>query len=449
MLGCKFLIIGTGETGLHLAKELASLGEDVILVEQDSFGGSYLHNLEIPKFWLKTESKSFQSCLDIFKDYEKTHQTLIDYRSSLKRVIEDKISTTYQFFLEDYQQTPNLRIMPGKGSFFSKNLIEIQNGKDREFVTFEHVILATGKNTLIRPAFLKDRQIKFVHQYDIFQFKIIPSSLLIVGFTPFNLEVADIYSSLGTKIDIVDSRDYCDILPDLDQTSSNYLNKFLGSRQVDCVFGNKSLKINQNESSYQVKFDNFEKEYDLLYVYVEEGYSESGLGLHRVGISYDKTGITTDIRCRTTLTNVWAFGCCNSRTNYYNKNAQMTDFLFKVRRSNDQIKLWDMNGFVREGQNGMSAQNNFVVGLNLSKSIYAIGLSEDRSQAMHKPDVEIEIIQKIDKEGFVKVIYKPSSGQILGAVLLGAMSEYRHYLKIALNGSINAQEAIRYILDDK
>jgi pyruvate/2-oxoglutarate dehydrogenase complex dihydrolipoamide dehydrogenase (E3) component len=448
MLGCKFLIIGSGETGLHLAKELASLGEDVILVEQDSFGGSYLHNLEIPKFWLKTESKSFQSCLDIFKDYEKTHQTLVDYRESLKRVIEDKVSTTYQFFLEDYQQTPNLRIMPGKGSFFSKNLIEIQNGKDREFVTFEHAILATGKNTLIRPAFLRDRNIKFVHQYDIFQFKIIPSTLLIIGFTPFNLEIADIYSSLGTKIDIVDSREYSEILPELDQISSNYLNKFLSSRQVDCIFSNKSMKIIQ-ESMQIVKFDTFEKEYDLIFVYVEEGYSESGLGLHRVGISYDKSGITTDVRCRTTLQNVWAFGCCNSRTHYYNKNTQMTDFLFKVRRNSDQMKLWDMSGFVKESQNGMVSQNDFVVGLNLSKAIYALGLSEERAQAMYKPDVEIEIIQKIDKEGFVKIIYKPSTGQLVGAVLLGAMSEYRHYIKIALNGSINAQEVIRYILDDK
>jgi pyruvate/2-oxoglutarate dehydrogenase complex dihydrolipoamide dehydrogenase (E3) component len=448
MLGCKFLIIGSGETVLHLAKELASLGEDVILVEQDSFGGSYLHNLEIPKFWLKTESKSFQSCLDIFKDYEKTHQTLVDYRESLKRVIEDKVSTTYQFFLEDYQQTPNLRIMPGKGSFFSKNLIEIQNGKDREFVTFEHAILATGKNTLIRPAFLRDRNIKFVHQYDIFQFKIIPSTLLIIGFTPFNLEIADIYSSLGTKIDIVDSREYSEILPELDQISSNYLNKFLSSRQVDCIFSNKSMKIIQ-ESMQIVKFDTFEKEYDLIFVYVEEGYSESGLGLHRVGISYDKSGITTDVRCRTTLQNVWAFGCCNSRTHYYNKNTQMTDFLFKVRRNSDQMKLWDMSGFVKESQNGMVSQNDFVVGLNLSKAIYALGLSEERAQAMYKPDVEIEIIQKIDKEGFVKIIYKPSTGQLVGAVLLGAMSEYRHYIKIALNGSINAQEVIRYILDDK
>jgi pyruvate/2-oxoglutarate dehydrogenase complex dihydrolipoamide dehydrogenase (E3) component len=75
-------------------------------------------------------------------------------------------------------------------------------------------------------------------------------------------------------------------------------------------------------------------------------------------------------------------------------------------------------------------------------------MSLQQAESIYNPDIETEIIQKIDQEGFCKIWFRPSNGQIIGAVLVGEMSQYRHYINAAISRSINAIEAIRYIIGD-
>jgi pyruvate/2-oxoglutarate dehydrogenase complex dihydrolipoamide dehydrogenase (E3) component len=443
MLGCKFLVIGSGETGLQLSKELSQLGENVLLVEQDSFGGSYLHNMDIPRFWLEHESKKFQPALDIFRDFPKTYQTLLEYRHSLKQTIQEKITATYQYFLKDYHNTPNLRIIAGRASFYSQNLVEVSNGINSEYITFEHVILAIGKNTLIRPNLIPTRKFRFLHQYNVFQLHRVPATLAIVGFTPFNVEIADIYSSLGVAVEIFEKRSLQELMPSLNDLSEDYLLKFLSNRQVACHFETEILNLTQNDKTNITSSKGLQR-FDGLFMYVKEEFVDLGLGLERVGINFDRKGIHTDIRSRTTLQNVWALGNCNSRTTKQNKHLQITDFLFKVRHRNSQIKLWDMSGFLKTNQ----IQKPFALGFNIAKPIYILGLGEQAALDMYKPDFDTEIIQKINREGFVSVFFRPSNGQILGCTLVGEMTEYRHYINLAMSNNNNALEVIRYILSN-
>lgn len=446
MIGCKFLVIGSGETGLHISKELAQLGENVLLVEQDSFGGSYLHNLDIPRFWLEHEARKFQPALDIFKDFPKTHQTLLDYRESLKKIIEDKINATYKYFLKDYHTTPNLKIIAGQASFYSQNLVEIKDGVNSDFITFEHIILAIGKNTLIRPAIIPSKKFRFLHQYNVFQLHKVPESLAIIGFSPFNIEIADIYSSLGIAVEIFEKRTLSVIMPSLNDLSAEYLLKFLSNRQVICHFETEILHLTQNDKVNVTTVKGLLR-FGAIFVHVKEEFVDTGLGLDRIGINFDRRGIHVDVRSRTTMQNVWALGECNNRTQKENKQLQLTDFLFKVRHRNSQIKLWDMSSFLKINVNNLN-KKPFSLEFNVTKPVYVLGLSEQIASQMYKPDFGTEVIQKINQEGFVSIFFRPSNGKILGCTMVGEMTQYRHYINLAMSNNNNALEVIRYILSN-
>jgi pyruvate/2-oxoglutarate dehydrogenase complex dihydrolipoamide dehydrogenase (E3) component len=448
MLSSKFLIIGAGQTGLHLAKELSLLGENVVLIEQDAFGGSYLHSLDIPKFWLKHEARSFGFALEIFKDYQTTFQTLLNYRKSIKSLLQEKIMATYRYFLEDYENTPNLHIIAGKASFSSKNLIEIHNSGVTEFITFEHLILCVGKNSLITPSFLKNKNIQFLHQYSAFEFSKIPNSILIIGLNPDNLEIADLYSNLGIKVTIVEEKSIYEAIPALDSESITYLEKHLENRQIQCHFETNILEIIQTKKitiQAQEGQKLWIKDFEAVYIQVQETFVDKGLGLNRAGIEFDINGIHTDNRCRTNTANIWALGECNSKINKSNKLGRSTDFVFNVRRQNSNTRLWDMVGISE--LSGLS-NNHMHLEIKISKPIFVLGLSLQQAESIYNPDIESEMIQKIDQEGFCKIWFRPSSGQIIGSTLVGEMSQYRHYINASISRNINGIEVIRYIIGD-
>jgi pyruvate/2-oxoglutarate dehydrogenase complex dihydrolipoamide dehydrogenase (E3) component len=448
MLSSKFLIIGAGQTGLHLAKELSLLGENVILIEQDAFGGSYLHSMDIPKFWLRHEARSFGFALEIFKDYQTTFQALLSYRKSIKGLLQEKIMATYRYFLQDYENTPNLHIIAGKASFATKNLIEIHNSGVTEFISFENLILAVGKNSLITPPLLKNKNITFLHQYSAFEFAKIPNSILIIGFSPANLEIADLYSNLGIKVTIVEDKSLQEATPYLEVDTIAYIQKYLSDRQIECYFETTILEILQTKKvtiQAQQGQKLWIKDFETLYVPVQETFVDKGLGLSRAGISFDINGIETDNRCRTSAANVWALGECNSKINTSNKLFKSADFLFNVKRRNPSLKLWDMVGV---GESNPLGNNHIRLEIKTSKPIFGLGMSLQQAQSIYNPDIEVEIIQKIDQEGFCKLWFRSTSGQIVGAILAGEMSQYRHYVNAAIGKNINAAEVVLYITGD-
>ena len=91
MLKCKYLIIGSGETGLILAKELSKLKEKVILVEQAELGGSFLQTTDYPKTLLTKESEEFATSLKSLKNHPDTFSVLRKFRQKISDNITNNI----------------------------------------------------------------------------------------------------------------------------------------------------------------------------------------------------------------------------------------------------------------------------------------------------------------------------------------------------------------------
>jgi pyruvate/2-oxoglutarate dehydrogenase complex dihydrolipoamide dehydrogenase (E3) component len=445
MINCKYLIIGGGESGLFLAKEIAQLGHKVALVEQDSFGGSYIFNKEIPKFWLKSEAHKFQSSLEIFKTYPVTHKTLLTHREKISEIINKKINSTYNYFLQDYETTPNITLLNTQAKFYSRTLIEINGGDEKDFVKFEQCIIAIGKNSLERPRFISAKIKNYLHQYNFFQLKDDLSRIIIVGFTSKNLEIANICSSLGIKTIIYEKKSQKEIFNYYEPDAIEYLSNALKKKKIDVFFESEIIAVQEDNNRIEIQTsNNVADSATHIYAEAKEKFSDNVLELSKTGIDFDFNGINTDNRGRTNIENIWALGECNSKFNDSNKHNKLNDFVKKVKINGDRNGLWSNVAAYRDDSNLLS-EISCHTHIKIDKQIVIFGITESRAKQMYHPDITSETIQKIELDGFCKIVYRKSNGQIVGVTLTGEMAQFKHYISLALGKNVSAGEVIRYI----
>jgi pyruvate/2-oxoglutarate dehydrogenase complex dihydrolipoamide dehydrogenase (E3) component len=445
MINCKYLIIGGGESGLFLAKEIAQLGHKVVLAEQDSFGGSYIFNKEIPKFWLKSEARKFQSALEIFKIYPVTHKTLLTHREKIPEIINKKINSTYNYFLQDYETIPNLILLNTQAKFYSKTLIEINTNNEKDFIKFEQCIIAIGKNSLERPKFISSKIKNYLHQYNFFQLRNNLARIIIIGFTSKNLEIANICVNLGIKTIIYEKKSQKEIFAYYEPYAIEYLSNVLKKRKIDVFFESEIIAVQENNNEIEVQTNNnLSDSATHIYAEAKEKFSDNVVELAKTGIAFDFNGIVTDNRGRTNIENIWALGECNSKFNDSNKHNKLNDFVKKVKVNGERNGLWSNVASYRDDSNLIS-EISCHTHIQTDKPIVIFGITESRAKQMYHPDITSETIQKIELDGFCKIVYRKSNGQIVGVTLTGEMAQFKHYISLALGKNISAIEVIKYI----
>ena len=445
MINCKYLIIGAGESGLFLAKEIAMLGHKVVLVEQDSFGGSYIFNKEIPKFWLKTEASRFQNALEIFKTYPTTHKTLLQYREKIPEIINKKINSTYNYFLQDYEVTPNLILLNSQAKFYSKTLVEISADGEKDFIKFDQAIICVGKNSLEKPKFISNKIKHYLHQYNFYQLKSDLSKLIIVGFTPKNLEVANITANFGIKTIIYEKKSQKEIFNYYEPEAIEYISNSLKKKKIDAFFESEIIEVQQNSQEIEIRtIDNIVDQATHIYAEAKEKFADNVLDLIKIGVSFDFKGINTDNRARTNVENIWALGNCNSKFDVENKHFRLNSFLNKIKINGAKIGLWANVSAIRDDSNNVSHILSHT-DIAIDKPLVIFGVTESRAKQMYHPDIGTETIQKIEVDGFCKVVFRKSNGQIVGVTLTGEMYQFKHYISLALAKNVLASEVIKYI----
>jgi pyruvate/2-oxoglutarate dehydrogenase complex dihydrolipoamide dehydrogenase (E3) component len=441
MLNCKFLIIGSGESGLYLSKALAIMGYPTIMIEQDSFGGSYIHNREIPKLWLQTESQKFSNSLEILGDYYAIHKTLLKHRQQYSQKIQEKITQSYNYFLQDYQTTPNLKILNANASFFSKNLIEISANNEKDFIAFDQLIICVGCNILEKPKLLAGLGERYLTQHNIYLCQYLPEKLMILEINPESMQVAEIYANLGFPVLVVEPNSYENCLPYMDIEAKEYLIESLQRKKVEFIFSIIPEEVKETENEVLIKHGGGVMTGSHIYFNTKEKFKDYNLGLTKIGISHNFNGIQTDKSGRTGVNNVWAFGECNTNNNYMTKQPLMNDFLSKLK--SDKNKTGVISALLKdETQNfGYSL---FECLFDVSGGVIQLGLTQKRAKAIFYPDIEVEYVQKTEKEGFGKIIYRRSTGVVISACLGGEICKsYSTLARTYINKGMSAIELIK------
>jgi pyruvate/2-oxoglutarate dehydrogenase complex dihydrolipoamide dehydrogenase (E3) component len=435
MLECRYLIIGGGQSGLILAKNLGKMGLPTILVEQSQVGGTYLHTNQIPKSLLERESRNFGDGLLLFKDYPTTFNALLKHRQKIPAKLKASRQAVTEAELNELKQFPSLQIIQGGAEFVSKSIAEVNSQTERHLINFQEAFICVGRNVMVKPEIKGLEKTKFLHQHDIYLLQDLPKSLGIIGVSAHTLEVADIYSRLGIKVYMFEQKTTQNCLSGVDRTGLNFVYKKLLTRQVEIQFQSKVAKVQTKKDQVQILLQDGQT-FDVSHLYVpaSEEFGEENLGLSRLGIKFSSQGIQTDSlgRC-TTAKHIWAFGDCAASTNGQNKLSTILNQVEKIQRARVTAPKQTIN-LLPSGINAVSVKDyrpgSFKIH-SVENLLICLGLSEKEAKAQFGPQAEVEVISSPLHDGFLKIIYRNPMDSIAGLVISGELVD-----KIRLSGEI-------------
>ena len=452
MLDCKYLIIGSGETGLILAKNLAKNGAKIILAEEAEIGGSYLNSFDYPKHLASQKSSDFFSALKLFKNNPETFSILTKYRQKLYLEMQTQIKEKQNEIINDLEKTGNVQIIKGRLEFVSKTLAEINSAEERHLIGFEQALLAIGKNSMLKPEIGGLEDVDFLFRHNVFSMTKIPSKLAIIGCTQENIEVASIFSGIGVKVEVFERKSAQKIFPKLDKSLFNYLLKSLSKRNVTFFFETEIKKIEKDKKEPTLVDQNL-KNYSCsdIYFEIKETFGSDLVGLKKVDLKWVKEGVVSNELGKTVHPHIWAFGECSSGSNDKNKYASIYNFIQKQNpdpQNKKTLPLTILNSYFGEVE--VSPINLRTIRINTeiksSNPISNIGLSEQNAQAVYGNHIKCEIITNNFLEGFLKIVYRENNDQVLGFMLAGDFClRLEDYAVVSLRKNVNYRQVKSFL----
>lgn len=303
----KAIIIGAGPAGYTAAIRLKQLGaEKVVLIERDLVGGICVN-------WGCTPSKAMISSAKLAKSLSNasefgvnTSAPTIDFKQVAAR--RDKVMQEAREHIKDLLNHWGVELVQGEGEITSPNHVRVG---DHTFET-ENIILATGSEPMIPPSLQKEDP-SIVSSNRLISITDLPQELTIVGGGIIGLEIATIFSNLGTKVRVVELLDRC--LAVADPEISALLTEKLLAAGVEILTGHKVLDINNGVLKLETS-DGQHKEIssplNLIAIGRRAAIDEDKMSM--MGVATDKEGIIINDYLQTSVSNIYAIGDATGRS---------------------------------------------------------------------------------------------------------------------------------------
>jgi dihydrolipoamide dehydrogenase len=308
-LKTEVLVLGGGPGGYTAAFRAADLGKQVTLVERyPVLGGVCLNVGCIP-------SKTLLHVAAVLNEAEEISPAGISFAKpdidlGKLRDWKNNVSSQLTVGLAALAKQRNITIIKGTGRFVSDTQVLVEDGSDTQSIEFTQAIIAVGSQPVKIPSFPNDDP-RLMDSTDALNLEDIPNKLLIIGGGIIGLEMATVFSALGSKITVVEMQDQ--IIPGCDKDLVRPLMQRI-KKQYDNIFLETQVKnIEATEDGLKVSFagkdapetDVFDK------VLVAVGRRPNGLLIDadKAGVNVDERGfISVDKQQRSNVKHIFAIG---------------------------------------------------------------------------------------------------------------------------------------------
>ena len=307
----QLVVIGSGPGGYTAAFRAADLGLDVTLIERyRELGGVCLNVGCIPSKAL-LHSASVIAQARVMADHGvEFGQPKIDVDKL--RGFKQSVISQLTGGLASMAKSRKVKVIQGFAKFTSPNTLIINNEKGPSSLSFDQAIVAAGSRVSVLPTFDIDDP-RVIDSTGALELKEIPKTMLIVGGGIIGLEMATVYSELGTEISIVEFMPQ--IMPGADKDLIAPLQKRLKSVVKEVMISTKVEKIEPQTKGIRVVFARESGEspraqsYDIVLVATGRAPNGNLVGAEQAGITVDKHGfIPVNKQMRTNVGHIFAIG---------------------------------------------------------------------------------------------------------------------------------------------
>ena len=301
-------VIGAGPGGYTAAFRASDLGLRVALIDKNNvLGGVCLNVGCIP-------SKAFLHAAKVIDDSKEASLVGIDFKSpviSLEKMKnwKNNVINGLTQGLKGLAEQRKVECFQGQAEFTSDQTIEISLENDRQEIQFSSAIIAVGSE----PAsldFLPDDP-RVIDSTGALEPKEIPETILIIGGGIIGLEMATIYSALGSKVTIVELLDQ--LMPGTDQDLVKPLERHLEKKCEAIYKSSKVIKAEANKDGIAVVLEIDDQQQQQMFdqVLVAIGRKANGnqIKAKDIGVDVNHNGtIDVDGQMRTNCRNIFAIG---------------------------------------------------------------------------------------------------------------------------------------------
>jgi dihydrolipoamide dehydrogenase len=302
---CDVLVLGAGPGGYSAAFRSADLGMKTALVERyPTLGGVCLNVGCIPSKALLHTAAIMDGARALASHGISFGEPKVDLAKL--RAFKEKVVGKLTGGLAGMAKVRKVTVLQGVGTFRDKNHLEVETKDGKKTVRFSSAIIAAGSQAAKLPFLPEDPRI--VDSTGALELKSLPKKLLIIGGGIIGLEMGTVYSTLGTRLDVVEMMDGLMLGADRDLVA--VWQKFNAPRFEAVMLKTKTTKAEAAKDGIRVTFDNKEgKTYDMVLVSVGRVPNGKKIGADKAGVAVDEKGfISVDTQMRTNVANIYAIG---------------------------------------------------------------------------------------------------------------------------------------------
>jgi dihydrolipoamide dehydrogenase len=298
---CDVVVLGAGPGGYSAAFRAADLGMKTVLVERyPSLGGVCLNVGCIPSKALLHTAAIMDGARALASHGISFGEPKVDLAKL--RAFKDKVVGKLTGGLAGMAKMRKVTVVHGVGTFLDRNRIEV----GAKTIRFTSAIIAAGSQAAKLPFLPEDPRI--VDSTGALELKSIPKKMLVIGGGIIGLEMGTVYSTLGTRLDVVEMMDGLMLGADRDLVA--VWQKFNAARFDKVMLKTKTTKVEAAKDGLRVSFEGAEaKTYDMILVSVGRVPNGRKIAADKAGVAVDERGfIKTDSQMRTNVANIFAIG---------------------------------------------------------------------------------------------------------------------------------------------
>ena len=407
------IVLGSGPGGYVAAIRASQLGMRVAIVERERLGGICLNWGCIPTKALLRTSEIYHYMTHA-KDYGlKAENIGFDLDAVVQR--SRKVAGQLNAGVKGLMKKHKVAVHEGLGTLTGKGRLSVKQGDQAIELSARHILVATGARARDLPFARADGQRIWTYRHAMVPPEM-PTKLLVIGSGAIGVEFASFYNDMGADVTIVEMLPR--ILPVEDEEVSAFMEKRLSKDGIRILTGAGVEKIEVSDKGVKASIkgkDGAVTAEDYSHVIVAIGIvpNTENIGLEALGVETERGQIAVDGFGRTNVEGIFAIGDVTGAPWLAHKASHEGIVCVEKIAGCDPhpFETWNIPGCT------YSRPQVASVGLTEAKAKDA----GHEVKAFKFPFIgNGKAIALGEADGFVKTVFDATTGELLGAHMVGA-----------------------------
>ena len=420
------VVIGAGTAGLITAAGAAGLGAKVAVIERFLLGGDCLNVGCVPSKCLIRSSRAAEDIRTASQfGVSVADEPRVDFAAVMERMRRLRAHISRHDSAQRFRDL-GVDVFLGEGQFSGSDTIQV----DGKTLNFKKAVIATGARP-VHPPVEGLAEAGFLTNETVFSLTERPRRLAVVGGGPIGCELAQAFRRLGSQVTLIEMS--AQFLAREDPEAARLLAETFRREGIDVRLSTRLEKVTSTDTEKQLHLESGGKKEILaveeILVGIGRAPNVENLNLEAAGVKYNKRGVLVNDYLQTTNSRIYGAGdvCMKWKFTHAADAAArivIQNALFLGRKKLSSLTMpWCTYTDPELAHVGLYEKEALEKGFEVDHFV--------------RPLSEVDRGLIDGEEGFVKVLVKKGTDQILGATIVARHAgEMISEISLAIVGGI-------------